>query len=120
MATNKEPKASSLSNSDEKPQYMDALKKLSVIHDRQDKYSISLGKYINLEDYHKGKRGVTRYEIIEKPNSKFEVIYYNHDVVVERLKGVVCDGVAFQIPRSRLSLRGCYLYNVILKFSLFK
>lgn len=101
------------------PTYMDALKQLAVINDRQEKYSISLSKYIKLEDYIKTKRDVTNYDVIEKQNEKFEVVLYNHNRVVERMKGVICNGASFQIPRSSVAKRGCYLYNIYVKFRLF-
>jgi hypothetical protein len=107
-------------NSIDNTSYMEALKRLSVISDRQDKYSISLSKYINLEDYLKSKRDVTNYDIIEKPNNKFDVVLYNNKLIVETIKGCVCNGESFQLPRSSVSKRGCSLYNIYLRFSLFK
>lgn len=112
--------ASTESKTSENPSYMEALKKLSVISDRQDKYSISLSKYVNLEDYLKSKRDVTSYDIVEKTNNKFDILLYNRKRVVETIKGCVCNGESFQLPRSSISNRGCSLYNIYLRFSLFK
>jgi len=108
------------SKSSDNPSYMEALKKLSVINDRQDKYSISLSKYINLEDYLKSKRDVTSYDIVEKNNEKFEVVLYNGKHVVEKIKGCCIKGELFQLPRSSVPKRGCSLYNIYLRFSLFR
>jgi hypothetical protein len=104
----------------EPTKHIEALKRISVISDRQDKYSISLSKYIALDDYVKSKRDVTNYEIIEKQNDNFEILIYRHNRVVEKLKNCVCIANVFQIPRQSAPKQGCYLYNIYVRFHLFR
>ena len=116
----------------EKP-IMDAVKRLSVVDDDLDKYSISVSKYIDIDDYLKCLLNVTHYELHprarmdRRPASysrsemreKYKIVFYNKTRVVKVLHNCICKDSTIYIPRVELARRRCSLYNMYIMLKLF-
>lgn len=105
-------------SSSERP-IMEAVKRLSVVNEVQDKYSIAVSKYIDIDDYLRSLLNVTHYEVSAKRGNTFKIVFYNKSRVIKSINGCVCKDSTFLIPRVELARRRCYLYNVYLNFRLF-
>ena len=103
-------------SSDDKP-ILDAVKRLSVVED-QDKYSIAVSKYINIDDYLSNLLNVTHYEVQQRSTGKYKIVFYNRARVVKVIHNCVCKDSTFYLPRLELSQRRCYLYSLYLNFRL--
>jgi hypothetical protein len=113
-----EKKEDSVKPVEDKP-IMEAVKRLSVVDDDLDKYSISVSKYIDIDDYLKCLLNVTHYELHPKARDKYKIVFYNKSRIVKVLHNCVCKDSTIYIPRVELAKRRCSLYNMYIMFKLF-
>jgi hypothetical protein len=107
-----------VAKSEDKP-IMEAIKRLSVVNEDQDKYTIAVSKHVDINDYIKSLLDVTHYEVHSKRDEKFKIVLYNKSRVVKSLNNCICKNNTLFIPRVEIAKRRCFLYNAYIMLKLF-